>query len=61
MTQSPTGLVCENPAKLLNVAMEMKKVIPKRARQESRRTHSESGVPSSANWKPTKPLMRRQQ
>ena len=24
------------------------------------RTHSERGVPSSANWKPTKPLMRRQ-
>jgi hypothetical protein len=25
------------------------------------RTQSERGVPSSANWKPTKPLMRRQQ
>ena len=23
-------------------------------------THSDSGVPSSANWNPTKPLMRRQ-
>lgn len=25
------------------------------------RTQSDNGVPSSANWKPTKPLMRRQQ
>lgn len=25
------------------------------------RTHSDRGVPSSANWKPTKALMRRQQ
>jgi len=26
-----------------------------------RRTHSERGVPSSANWNPTKPFIKRQQ
>jgi len=30
-------------------------------KQEMRRAHSDSGVPSSANWNPTKPLMSRQQ
>lgn len=28
---------------------------------DGRRTHRESGVPSSANWKPTKPFMSIQQ
>ena len=38
----------------------MKKERAKKAREARRRTHRDRGVPSSANWKPTKPLRRRQ-
>jgi hypothetical protein len=75
------GLALLNPAKLLKVAIEMKKQTPQMTRVDRRRncrrggmvdqntvqetegamgeklTQSDMGVPSSANWNPTKPLI----
>jgi len=42
------------------VARETRKVMMKKAREMPRRSQTESAVPSSYSWNPTKPLMRRQ-
>lgn len=39
---------------------EGQRVAERREGKEKGRTHSDSGVPSSANWNPTKPFMSRQ-
>jgi len=55
------GLEYENPKSCLKVAMAMKKEAPKTSRQDIRNSQRDNGVPSSANWKPTNPLMSKQQ
>jgi len=55
------GLEYENPKTCLKVAMAMKKEAPNTSRQDMRKNQRDSGVPSSANWKPTNPLMSKQQ
>lgn len=59
-TNSPTVLVGPRPAQLLNVAKDTRKEMAKATRHDSLNIHSDSGVPSSYSWKPTKPLIIRQ-
>lgn len=59
-TNSPTVFVGPSPAQLLKVARDTKKEMAKAAREHNLSIHSDSGVPSSYNWKPTKPLISRQ-
>lgn len=61
MTKRAIGFDGENETKDLKVAIETKNDAPKTAKQDIRRSHRERGVPSSANWNPTNPLIRRQQ
>lgn len=59
-TNSPTVFVGPSPAQLLKVASETRKVMANMAKQALRRSHTESLVPSSYSWKPTKPLISKQ-
>lgn len=45
----------------LNVAAAIPKQTAPTTSEEIRRNHNDMGVPSSWNWKPTKPFMRRHQ
>jgi hypothetical protein len=60
MIHKAIGFEYENPAHALKEAMARKNPTKKRRRHERRSNHNESGVPSSASWNPTKPLIRRQ-
>lgn len=58
-TKRPMVLVGPRPAQLLNVASETRNVMTKKAKEMLRRSQTESVVPSSYSWNPTKPLMSR--
>lgn len=54
-------LVGDKPPTDLKVAIETKKPTMNKIKDEILKNHKDFGVPSSANWKPTKPLIRRHQ
>ena len=56
----PTGLAELKPAQLLKVSSETAPPMMNMAIEQSRSSHTESVVPSSYSWKPTKPLISRQ-
>lgn len=59
-TKSPVVLVGPSPAQDLKVANETRPVIMNMAKLVIRTSHTDNVVPSSYNWKPTNPLIKRQ-
>lgn len=60
-THKPTCLVGDKPPTDLKVAMATRKPTMNRIKEDILRNQRDLGVPSSANWKPTKPLISKHQ
>jgi hypothetical protein len=59
-TKMPTGFLGSSPAQLLKVRRFTAPPMMNMASEQRRRSQTESVVPSSYSWKPTKPLISKQ-